>query len=151
MDLLSYLGEKAMKKGNGKSEDFFNLSAKTLDELCQSNLEILKSFMDVQSNYTGLWQEYLTAQMDRLSTAKDLSDVMATESGLTAEYTSKFSDANQRLYEAIAEAMEKQKSCLNIPIDIESMLPNLQAYENMLYSAAKKAKTSGNSTSKKNA
>ena len=138
-----------MKKGNDKSDDFFNMSAKTLDELCQSNLEILKSFIDVQSNYSDLWQEYLNAQMDRLSTAKNISDVMATESGLATEYTSKFSEANQRLYEAVAEAMEKQKACLNIPIDIESMLPNLQAYEDMLYSATKNVKTTNNSSGSK--
>ncbi len=138
-----------MKKGSNNSEEIFNISAKAMEELCQSNMEIFKSFLDVQSDYTNLWQEYLNAQMDRLATAKNFSDVMSTESGLAAEYTSKFTDANQRLCEAVAEAIEKQKSCLNIPVDLENMLPNLKDFENILNSATKNVKTSGKSTSKK--
>jgi phasin protein len=138
-----------MKKSSGESEDIFKLNAEKMNELCEANMDIFKSFLDVQSNYTNLWQEYMNAQMERLSTAKNMSDVMATESGLAAEYTSKFTDANQRLCEAIAEAVEKQKSCLNIPVDFEAMIPNLKDFENMLYSATKNVTTSNKKSSDK--
>lgn len=117
-----------MKKGSRKENEFYDMSSKVMRVLCQSSLDTLRAVIDIEVDCANLWQEYLKAQIDRLSTAKEISDVMAIESGLTSEYTNKFSETSRRFYETVSGVMEKQMQCLNMPADVKSLLPNFQGY-----------------------
>lgn len=129
-----------MKKSNSKNNEFYEMSRQSMEDLFQSNLDTLKELIDIELDYANLWQEYMKAQMDRLSTAKEISDVMAIESGLTAEYTNKFSETGRRLVETVSGAMEKQMKSLNMPADFESLLPDFHEYSDMLGVTPKKSK-----------
>lgn len=127
-----------MKKSN--DNEFFEISRQAIGDLYQSNLSTLKELIDIEVDYANLWQDYMKAQIDRLSTAKEISDVMAIESGLTAEYSNKFSETGRRLLETVSGAMEKQMECLNMPADIENLFPDFKEYTDLLSLPARKHK-----------
>ncbi len=110
-----------MKKSSGNENELMEMNRKALE----NNMEAWKEIMDLSFRYSSLWQEYFNSQTQRLSTAKDISDVIATESGLAAEYSQKFNETNQRLYETITKSLEQQMSGLNLPtdMDIKNMFP----------------------------
>ncbi len=135
-----------MKKGNGKDNDFFNLDYEAMNGLCKENQDILKEMIDIEFNYSNLWREYLTAQVERLSKAKDISDVMATESGLATEYTNKFTEANRRYYETVSEAMQGQMKHFRFPVAPENLLGFFQGFENTLNENLKKSRPSQSSS-----
>ena len=117
-----------MSKSNGKDRTY-ELSQKTMTDFYHSNLDLIKEMMDIEFKYANIWQDYLNAQMERLSTAKELSDVPAIEAGLATEYTNKFARTNRELYDAISEAVLKQMEVLNVPVDVQNMFPAFPDYE----------------------
>lgn len=135
-----------MKKSNGKDNELYTMNNKAMDDLCQTNLDFLREIIDIEFNYSNLWQEYLKAQMDRLSTVKEASDVMAIESGLASEYTNKFSEANRRLYDVISNTMEEQTKCFNLPVAPQNLLSFFQGFEDVLSANLKKSNTRQSST-----
>ena len=114
-----------MKKSSNKNTEFPEMNREALENYYQTNLDAWREIMELSFKYNTLWQEYFNSQTQRLSTAKDMSDVIATESGLATEYASKFNETNRRLYETITKSMEKQMNCLNLPtdMDIKSLMP----------------------------
>ena len=112
-----------MKKSNGPDYELFEVSRENFEKYCQKNLETFKEVIDLGFKYGSLWQEYLSEQMQRLSNAKDLSDVIATESGLATEYTAKFNETGRRLYEIVSESMTEQMKDLQLPSEIENFMP----------------------------
>ena len=128
-----------MKKSKVEGNDIYEMSRNTIEDLCQTNVDTLKEIIDIELNYMNLCQEYLNAQMDRISSVKSPQDLISIESGIATEYANKFSETNRRLYETVSSAMEKQMQCLNLPADVENLLPDFQTFENMLTPTAKKA------------
>ncbi len=137
-----------MRKGNGKDR-IYELNQKTMTDFYHSNLDLIKEMMDIEFKYANIWQDYLNAQMDRLSSAKEMSDVVAIEAGLATEYTNKFAKTNRELYDAISETVLKQMEVLNVPVDVKNVFPAFPDYEeyiNMLNPGATKKSSSTRKT-----
>ena len=92
-------------------------------EYCQRNQEILNEILELGFKYGSLWQEYISEQLRRLSNAKDLNDAIATEAGLTTEFSAKFNEANTRLYDLLSTSMTEQMKEMHLPAKLEDVMP----------------------------
>ena len=134
-----------MKKGNGRRQDnihfadnLFSTNNEALDSICDTNINFLKNIVDIQFNYLNLWHDFVNTQLERLSTAKEISDLSAVESGIATEFSNKLSEINNRLYGCVWKAMEKQMEYYNLPYLPENYKPLFEGFENALKNNIKK-------------
>jgi hypothetical protein len=109
-----------MKKGNGLDYDFFDVSREKFERYHQNNIETLNEVMEIGFKYGSLWQNYLNDNMQRLSNATELSDVIAAEAELATEYTEKFNETGRHLYEVVINSVAKQIDDLQLSTDIKA-------------------------------
>jgi|GEM_PF-5743604 len=88
-------------------------SAEAFDEMFQIQLRTWKHLADVQMKFVNLWQEYLNSSFQRVPNARTVSDLVAIESGLSAEFGNRFSECSNEAIEAISKAQQELLSCLN--------------------------------------
>jgi len=82
------------------------------DELFQIQFQTWKHLADVQMNFVNLWQDYMTSCFQRVPNARTVSDLVAIESGLTAEYGNKFSEYSKEAVKTICEAQKEMMARL---------------------------------------
>lgn len=88
-------------------------TAQAFDEMLQIQLRTWKHLSDVQMKFVNLWQEYLNSSFQRVPSARSVSDLVAIESGLSAEFGNRFSECSNEAIEAISTAQQEILSCLN--------------------------------------
>ena len=89
-----------------------NASIKAFNNIYQIQARTWKQMADIQMNYLNLWQEYLNSCFQRVPTAKNVSDLVAIESGLTAEYGNKFAECSKEALNALSDAQQEMMTCL---------------------------------------
>jgi hypothetical protein len=99
------------------------------DELFRIQFETWKHIADVQMKFVNLWQDYLNSSFQRVPNARTFSDLVAIESGLTAEYGNKFSEYSKEAMKTISEAQKEMMSRLE---EENLMAPVLSAAQNIL-------------------
>ena len=87
----------------------------SVDKLYENQLQSWKKLAELQLEFAGLWQEYCNACFQRLSAAKDVSDLYAIEAGLSAEYGNKFTECSRKAFEAISETQQEMMGCFSSP------------------------------------
>jgi hypothetical protein len=101
---------KKVKKPNGDANgaimDMFNRSF-------QIQMQNWKELMELQLHSAGLVQECANGCMQRLGDARTITDLMAVESGLVAEYSTKFLEDARRYLDALSRAQLQMMECIN--------------------------------------
>ena len=87
----------------------------TVDKFCQDQMQTWKNLAELQLEFAQLWQDYCNACLQRLSAAKDVSDLYAIEAGLSAEYGSKFADCSRKAFEAISGSQQEMMAYFTSP------------------------------------
>jgi ferritin-like metal-binding protein YciE len=90
-----------------------NTAFKAFNDVYQVQSKTWKHLADIQMNYVNLWQEYLNSCFQRVPTAKNMSDLVAIESGLTAEYGNKFAECSKDAITTISDAQQELMSCID--------------------------------------
>ena len=101
---------------NIKSSNFdklFSANQNAMDVFFRTQLHSCDELSKLQSEFANLWLECLNAQMQRISSARNLNDICATEAGLTTEYSMKFSDNLRKAYETLLNAQKEYMKCLS--------------------------------------
>ena len=112
-----------MSKKYSNIDDLFSANQNAVDDFFRTQLHTWEDLSRLQSEFANLWVECLNAQMQRISSAKDLNDVCATEAGLTTEYSMKFSDNIRKVYETLLNAQKEFMKCVSIPESLVSQKP----------------------------
>ena len=99
---------------------------KAFNDLYEIQFKAWKHLADIQMNYVNLWQDYMNSCMQRVPTAKSMSDLVAIESGLTAEYGNKFAECSREAITTISDAQQEVMSCLDQENMINPMLAAAQ-------------------------
>jgi len=111
---------------NKKSSNFdvlFSANQSAMDDFLKTQLHTWEDLSRLQSEFAHLWLECLNAQMQRVSSARNLNDICATEAGLTTEYSMKFSDNLRQAYETLLHAQKEYMKCFSAPEALFSQSP----------------------------
>lgn len=79
----------------------------------QIQMQSWKELLELQLHSAGLAQECANSCLQRLSTARNITDLMATESGLAAEYSTKFSGEVRHFYDTLSKSQQQLMECIN--------------------------------------
>lgn len=104
-----------MNKKWSDFDELFSVSQSAMDEFFRTQLHTWEDLSRLQSEFANLWLECLNAQMQRISSARNLNDICATEAGLTTEYSMKFSDNIRKVYETLLNAQKEFMKCVSTP------------------------------------
>ena len=85
---------------------------KAFNDLYQVQFKLWKHLADIQMNYVTLWQDYVNSVFQRVPGAKSVSDLVAIESGLNAEYGNKFAECSKDAINTLSEAQHDLMTCL---------------------------------------
>ena len=116
-----------MNKKSGNFDVLFSANQSALDEFFKTQLHTWEDLSRLQSEFANLWLECLNAQMQRISSVKNLNDICATEAGLTTEYSMKFSDNIRKVYETLLNAQKEYMKCFSAPEALFSQSPPVKA------------------------
>jgi phasin family protein len=81
-------------------ENFMNVAQDSLEEFRKLHIDNLSRISELQMEFINLCAECNKAQLDRLAKAKSPSDILATESGIATEYSTKFFENARQIFEA---------------------------------------------------
>ena len=87
----------------------------TVDKFCQDQMQTWKNLAELQLEFAQLWQDYCGACFQRLSAAKDVSELYAIEAGLAAEYGSRFANCSRKVFEAVSDSQQEVMEYLTSP------------------------------------
>ena len=104
-----------MNKPIGDFDALFSANQTAMDEYFRTQIHTWEDLSRLQSECASLWLECLNAQMQRMSSAKNLNDVCATEAGLATEYSMKFTDNMRKIYETMLNSQKEFMKCFNAP------------------------------------
>jgi len=104
-----------MTKKFNSFDELFNVNQGAVEDYFRAQLHTLEDLSKLQSEFASLWLECLNAQMQRISTAKSLTDVYAAEAGLTTEYSMKFADNIRKLFETLLNSQKEFMACCSNP------------------------------------
>lgn len=99
---------------------------KAFNDLYQIQFKAWKHLADIQMNYMNLWQDYMNSCFQRVPNAKSVSDLVAIESGLTAEYGNKFAECSKDAINTISGAQQEFMTCLEQENMVNPMLAAAQ-------------------------
>ena len=111
-----------MNKRSSSFDALFNASQSSRDEFFKAQIHTWEDLSRLQSEFASLWLECLNAQMQRLSSARNLNDICATEAGLTTEYSMKFTNNINKVYETLLSAQREYMKCFNAPETLFSQI-----------------------------
>jgi phasin family protein len=112
-----------MNKKCSDIDALFGANQKAMDELFRAQFHTWEDLSKLQSECAHLWMDCLNAQMQRISSAKNLNDMCATEAGLATEYSMKFSDNLRKVYETLLNSQKEFMKCFNAPEVLFSQPP----------------------------
>ena len=115
-----------MNKKPGDFEAFFSANQASMDDFFKAHIHTWEELSKLQSECANLWVECLNAQVQRMSTARDLNDVCATETGLVTEYSMKFSDNIRKVYETLLNSQKEFMKCFKGTEALFSQPPPVQ-------------------------
>jgi len=107
------------------SSEFSNATFDAINKYCQVQFQAWKDLAELQVHFANLWQECLNAYIQRMSTAKNLTDLFAAESGLATEYSAKFSEDIRQLFETLAGTQRELIECFNKSGELYHFFPPL--------------------------
>jgi phasin family protein len=100
-----------MSRKTAELDVLFSANQASMDEYFKSQIHTWEELSKLQSECTNLWVECLNAQMQRISSARNLNDICATETGLVTEYSMKFSDNIRKVYETLLNSQKEFMNC----------------------------------------
>jgi phasin family protein len=100
-----------MSKKTGSFDMLFSANQTSMDELFKTQFHTWEELSKLQSECAHLWVECINAQMQRMSSARNLNDICATETGLVTEYSMKFSDNIRKVYETLENSQKEFMNC----------------------------------------
>lgn len=103
-----------MSTVNRSLTDYFNVNQEQFAGLFRNQMHTWEELGRLQGELTNLWLECLNAQMQRISTSKNLNDVYAAEAGLVTEYSMKFSDNLRQVFDTLVNAQKDIMACGNV-------------------------------------
>ena len=112
-----------VNKKSGNFDVLFSANQSALDEFFKTQLHTWEDLSRLQSEFANLWLECLTAQMQRLSSTRNLNDICAAEAGLTTEYSMKFTDNIRNVYETLLNAQKEYMKCFSAAEALFSQKP----------------------------
>jgi len=112
-----------MSKKAGEVDAFFSANQASMDEFFKAHIHTWEELSKLQSECANLWVECLNAQVQRMSSARNLNDVCATETGLVTEYSMKFSDNIRKVYETLLHSQQEFMKCCKGPEALFSQPP----------------------------
>jgi len=115
-----------MNKKCGSFDALFSTNQPAVDEFFKAQFHTWEDLSKLQSECANLWLEGLNAQMQRISSAKNLNDICAAEAGLATEYSMKFSDNLRKVYETLLNSQKEFVNCFNAPESLFSQPPPVQ-------------------------
>jgi len=104
-----------MNKKFNTFDELFNVNQGAVEDFFRTQMHTWEDLGKLQSEFANLWLECLNAQMQRISTAKSLNDIYAAETGLTTEYSMKFSDNIRRAFETLLKSQKEFMECCSMP------------------------------------
>jgi phasin family protein len=110
-----------MSKTASDLDALFSANQKAMDEYFRTQLHTWEDLSKLQGEFANLWLECLNAQIQRVSSARDINDICATEAGLATEYSMKFSDNIRKVYETLLNAQKEYMKCVGAPEVLSSI------------------------------
>lgn len=98
-----------------KQQKDTKLPYESAEKFCQNQLQTWKKIAELQLEFARLWQDYCNASVQRLSDARDVSDLYAIEAGLSTEYGSKFAEYSRKAFEVISDSQQDMMECFATP------------------------------------
>lgn len=93
---------------------YFNVNQEAFAGLFRNQMHTWEELGRLQGEFANLWMECLNAQMQRISTSKNLNDIYASEAGLITEYSMKFSDNLRQVFDTLVNAQKDMMACCNV-------------------------------------
>lgn len=101
-----------MKNGNQDFSAFFENCSHAMENYSKLHIDAVRQLSQLQLDFINLYMECNCSQLERLAKAETPADVMATESGVATEYTSKFFNTAQQTFNALNRIQEDMLSLL---------------------------------------
>ena len=106
-----------------KQQKDTKLPYESAEKFCQNQLQTWKKIAELQLEFARLWQDYCNASVQRLSDARDVSDLYAIEAGLSTEYGSKFAEYSRKAFEVISDSQQDMMECFATPEKLLEKFP----------------------------
>ena len=92
---------------NTEYENNFALAGDMMGKYTQANIDAWKFLVDSQIGFGDLWVEYFRENLERLTAVKNQEEVFTVQSELLTEYSGKFSDQIQQVFNTLSETQSE--------------------------------------------